>query len=168
MQKYKEAAIKELKKIRDKISNQVEERTGKQRKLFNAVTSHMIRLMEIGNGAWVVKNQEGEDTIFSYLDAIRILENVNDMGEFHQNLRIMLVEKDGNRKSAIYNAICECIFPYLLSIGDIFYLKAKKEEIQSLDYLTEPEEVSEEVKAACEKESERLLRVAEEKRRANR
>jgi len=139
MQKYREAAMKELKKIRDKISNQVEERTPKQRRFFNAIISHMIRLMSIGNGAWVVKNQEGEDTIFSYLDAIRILENVNDMGEFHQNMRIMLVEKDGNRKSAIYNDICECIFPYLLSIGDVFYLKAKKEEIQSLDYLTQEE-----------------------------
>jgi hypothetical protein len=50
------------------------------------------------------------------------------------------------------------------------HIEEEKTEIPEIEYCfaSPPEEVTEEVKMACEKESERLLRIAEEKRRANR
>ncbi len=118
----KEALIKEIKKLNEKVTLDRNTRTLKQTAFLHAVLVCMEYYMEKPgfNGMWEVKNKEGEVSCFSFLDAARLLEKSSNMQEFLDNLKMSIPTHETRTRDYIIEKVLDTIRPYysLISTGN--------------------------------------------------
>lgn len=140
MDQYIQATIKELEKIKQAIienkgKNNEPIRDEGQIKFFRNVINHMVSHLEKGRGVYTILNEDGEETLYSYLDVINHMQNVNNLRELMGN---MDMEKIPDH---IKISIFDCIFPYVHFLDDCIIpsffdmkLRIEKEEVEEIEF----------------------------------
>lgn len=140
MEKYKKATIKELEKIKQAILQNKDKdekpvRSDNQVKFFKSVITHMQSKLEDGKGIYTLINPEGEEVLYSYLDVINNLQNVNNLKELIGNMNMEKVPEH------IKISIFDCIFPYVGYLEDgirpsFFDMKLKlhEDDVEEIEF----------------------------------
>lgn len=140
MEKYSKATIKELEKIKQAIiENKGKDdnpiRSENQVKFFKSVITHMQSKLEEGKGIYTLTNPEKEEFLYSYLDVINNMKNLNTLRELIGNIDMEKIPDH------IKSSIFDCIFPYCGYLEDgvtPFYfdmqLKLNKEEAEEIEF----------------------------------
>ena len=155
-----EAVKKEIVKINKTVFiNDKQVRTNAQIYFFRSVVAHMNTHLDRKTGLWEIPHPEEGVISFSYLDALRMLQNSYTLTDFFAHMRMAKVPND------IGNKVIECITSYLCYLdvtvaGGIMDTKLRNDEPVMMD-----SEIPEQTKKAAEAESERLNKVMEEKLR---